>query len=281
MKIFINSHNRAEVISTHKLLDAVGAKYKIILHSQEQYDQYVLNPSVRPETLVVANFPVGMAGIRNWLLENLVDEGEWYMLLDDNITEFQCVPKPEYWEKEIDMEKDPKQARMLYETVVDFNRVLDVCKDCIEHAESKGAKLIGFGSNLNFFFRSKKFREVGYVIGKMQIIKKTKLRYDLNVQAMDDYCWTAQNLETFGKVLINNYCVGVKKHYAKGGIGTYEERLPTKLKEVAYLMQRFPGLFRYKVKTGCDPKAEIQVRFSNLTQVEKWRAFMRTRLSPR
>lgn len=276
MKIFINSYNRPDVISTPMLLDESGTfDYKIILHNKEEYDRYVLNPKIRPETLLVANQPVGMAGIRNWILENLVKDGEWYMLLDDNFTEFQCVPGEAYQAFSIDTKKESEVAKKLFETKVSFRRVIQVAGDSIMMAEKTGAKLIGFGSNLNFFFRSKKFREVGYVIGKMQLIKKTALRYDLNVSAMDDYCWTAQNLEVFGKVLINNYCVGVKKHYAPGGIGVYEDRLAMKLKEVDYMMKRYPGLFRYKVKTGCHPKAEIQVRFTSLSQVQKWQAFMR------
>lgn len=277
MKIFINSYNRPEMISTPMLLDECGVDYKIVLHNKDEYDRYVLNPKIRKETLFVADQPVGMAGIRNWVLENLVKEGEWYVILDDNITEFQSVPEPEYSEIALDVKGRPEYYKKLFENKVDAKRMIEVFEDSIKTAEKTGAKLIGFGSNLNFFFRSKKYREVGYVIGKTQIIKKTHLRYDLNVSAMDDYLWTAQNLETFGKVLVNNYFVAVKKHYAQGGIGVYEDRLPAKLRETAYLMDRFPGLYRYKLKAGCHPKAEVQLRFTSLKQVEMWRAFMRSK----
>ena len=36
-------------------------------------------------------------------------------------------------------------------------------------------------------------------------------------------------------------------------------------------MKKYPGLFRYKIKKGCHPKAELQVCFTNVNQVEEWR----------
>lgn len=279
MKIFVNSLNRPDTISVHRLLDESGLDYTLILHSEEQRERYLQNPTISPEKILVSNQPVGMALNRNWLLENLVEDGEWYLILDDNITEFQAVPQPEYELPELPVQAQPELYKKLYERPITARQfVEEVCEPSIVEAERIGAKLVGFGSTTNFFFRARKYRHVGYVIGKTQLIKKTSLRYDLSgVQAMDDYLWTAQNLETFGKVLINNYAVALKKHYAPGGIGTYEQRLPAKLRECAWLMERFPGLFRYKEKAGCDPKAEIQIRFSSPAQVEKWRAFMRTR----
>lgn len=277
MKIFINSHNRSEVISTPMLLDDCAIPYTIILHNEEQKELYLKNPKIKPETLFVANQPVNMTGIRNWILENLVDTGEWYVILDDNITEFQCVSDEFYSKEDLPVKTETSKYKEVFENKVDAKRMVQVFQESIIEAEKIGANLIGFASTPNFFFRNKKYRQVGYVIGKTQIIKKTDLRYELQVSAMDDYLWTALNLERFGKVLINNYFVAIKKHYAKGGIGTYQERLPAKLKDCDYLMKRFNGLFRYKIKAGTDPKAELAIRFTSTEQVERWRAYMRTR----
>lgn len=279
MKIFINTYNRQYSISTHLLLDKCGIEYKIVLHDLEQYNLYVQNSSIKKECLLVANQPVGMVGIRSWILENLVKDGEWYLLLDDNISCFEAVKEPFYQESILNVKGNPAFYKPIFENEVDATMFLKICEDSIKEAERIGAKLVGFASNVNFFFREKKFRDVGYVIGKTQLIKKTNLKYDRNVFATDDYLWTAQNLETFGKVLVNNYAVAVKKHYAKGGIGLYEDRLKWKLTEVDYFMRRFPGLFRFKIKKGCHPKAEIQLAFTKNKQVEKWRAFMRTKRS--
>lgn len=278
MKIFINSYNRPDAISVHKLLDADSIPYKIILHNEEQKELYLKNPSIKEENLIVSNMPVGMTGIRSWLLDTLVLKDEWYLILDDNITEFQAVKHDYYFSENLPVKEQPEKYKDIFENKISAKRFMEIVAETIERAEKNGVKLCGFASNINFFFRNKKWREVGYVIGKTQLIKKSDLKYDLNAgyeMAMDDFLWTAQNLERFGKVLINNYAVGLKKHYAKGGIGTYDERLPQKLKDTSYLINRFRGLFRYKVKAGCHPKAELAIRFNNSIQVEKWRFIMR------
>ena len=108
---------------------------------------------------------------------------------------------------------------------------------------------------------------MGYVISKAAYIKYTGHRYDENILAMDDYGYTADCLLRDGAVLINSWIKPVNKHYEEGGIGTYEQRIPKKIKDAKYLMSKFPNLFRYKIKKGCHPKAEIQIRFTNPKQV--------------
>ena len=149
---------------------------------------------------------------------------------------------------------------------------MKVCKEMTDFADRYGIYYCGFAVVDNAYFRVKKYRYVGYVISKLALIKKTPLiDYDLKIQAMDDYGYTAENLKIFGRVLINNYIFPVANHYQIGGIGTYEERKPKKIADAKYLMNKYPGLFRYKKKVGCDPKAEIQVRFTNPKQVNLWR----------
>lgn len=281
MKIFINSHNRAQTLTTPMIFDRYGIDYILLLHNEEQKKEYLKNTLVSPEKIVVANYPVGMTGIRNFLLETMVDDGEWYAIIDDNITSFLAVKDEFYNEKELDVKGNPDFYKNVYENEVTPLRMLEIFEESINEAEKRGAKLVGFASNTNFFFRGRKWRDVGYVIGKTQLIKKTDLRYDLNVDAMDDYLWTAQNIEKFGRVLINNYFVAIKKHYAKGGIGTYAERLPKKIKDSKYLVERFDGLFRYNNKKTAEEKAELAIRFTDLKQVERWRAYMRSKSKSR
>jgi hypothetical protein len=280
MKIFINSYNRSDSISTHTLLDAQNIPYKIILHNEEQKALYLKNPTIKEENIIVSNLPFGMLGVRNFLLENLVEKGEWYMTLDDNIQYFEAVKEGFYKSENLPVKENPEKYKDIFENRVSVNRFMDIVDETITEAEKRKANLCGFASNVNFFFRNKKWREVGYVIGKTQLIKKTDLKYDLRngtTMSADDYLWTAQNLEKFGRVLINNYAVAIKKHYTKGGAGTYEKRLPQKLKDCDFLMKRFPGLFRYKIKKNHHPRSELAIRFTSQEQVEKWRFWMRNR----
>lgn len=146
-----------------------------------------------------------------------------------------------------------------------------VVKYDIETADRYGIHYGGFATVSNYFFNSKKYRLVGYVISKAAYIKYDSTGYDKNIKAMDDYGFTASSLLKDGAVLINSWIKSINKHYEPGGIGTYDQRVERKIHDAAYLMSKYPGLFRYKVKKGCHPKAEIQVRFTSTDQVKKWR----------
>lgn len=271
MKIFICSYNRPGRISVHKLLDADGIDYRIILHDEEQKAAYLKNPSIKPEKLIVANKPPGMTRIRRWVLDTLVEPGEWYLMLDDNITEFQVVKDSHYGQELLPAKESPAFYKDIFENPVPAKRFMECVEEMRVKAEEIGAYHCGFASNANFFFRERKWRTVGYVIGKATMTRKSDINYEPGVEAMDDYLFTAQNLLRFGRVLINNFVLPVKKHYDVGGIGTYEMRLPAKIADGQYLMARFPGLFRYVKKAGKPLEAELALRFTSEKQVEKWR----------
>ena len=148
---------------------------------------------------------------------------------------------------------------------------MEIVEETIKHAEKIGAKYCGFSVVDNYYFRAKKWREVGFVCSKVALIKKSGINYDQKLLAMDDYAFTAENLKKFGKVLINNFVFPHGIHYQKGGIGNYKEREVNKIADSKYLIKKYPGLFRYKTKVNRHPKAEIQMVFTNLIQVERWK----------
>jgi len=278
MKIFINSVDRWDSISVHTLLD--GYDWYVVVHDQEQYDLY---KEVIPEDrLINSETRRSIIDIRNYIIEELVEEGEWYIRLDDNITHLTMVDDAHYGFSTLDVQGEPEKFKDVYNTPTDFSKVYEKIVGMTKMAERTGANLIGFCSNENFFFRSKKYRDVGYIIGKAVVHRKTDLLIDKNLVSTDDYGYTAQQLYEYGKVLINNYICFHKKHYSPGGIGgrgkkseIYERRKANKIKDVEYLMEEFPALFRYSSKKTGDAKAEIQIRFTNINQVKKWRAALR------
>jgi hypothetical protein len=123
-------------------------------------------------------------------------------------------------------------------------------------------------------FRSKKYRHVGYVLGKMVCIKGSELQFDLGLQTRDDFEFTCQHLLRFGKVLINNFIKAEAGHYEEGGCGTFNERLPQRIADCVYLMNKYPMLLRYKVQKECPPKSDIQLRFTSTKQVQQWQKDM-------
>lgn len=271
MKIFIPSYNRADIISTPRLIN--GLDYTVLLHTEDQRAGYEA-AGIPPERIKITNAPVGMVSVRNYILENLVEDGEWFLMLDDNLTEIRGV-QGELYDCEVLPVKEKPEYKKFYDQRLDPDKFMLRCVEMINRAEALGAYYCGFASTPNFFFRPRKWVEVGYVIGQATLIKKTEMRFDTNVKSMDDFEFTAANLKRYGRVLINAWVCPIKKHYQKGGIGTYEARLPLKIADCEYLMKQYPNLFAYKVKAGCHPKAELALRPKNLNAIEKWRFYMR------
>lgn len=275
MKVIILSKGRPDTISTHLLF----TDYTLVLHTEEEKAAYLKNPTISPEKIIVSGAPFGVAHQRKWIQENLIAPNEWYISLDDNIKSFQSVPEPTYGELELPVQSADvftrKDLKDKYEAVCPPERFLAICEQLADKGEKERAYNIGFGTTANFFFRGRHFRYVGYVISKACVRKNVGTPFELDNQSMEDYAYTAETLLRYGKVLIDNFTFPVAGHYEKGGIGTYAERLPAKIRDSAFLIKKYPGLFRYNQKKGSDPTGELIIRFNSLDQVEKWRAFMR------
>lgn len=271
MKVVIPSYNRAQTISTHKLLDAAGYDdYLIILHTEEQAAEYRKNPTIRPEKIHVSGQPRGISNQRRYIARKLIPFSHWYLTLDDNIRGFKGVDPLHYWKPDLPVQEKSFDRR-IFEYEFGWDMFMKRVEDDQRYCKHHGIHYAGFATVPNFYFLGKKYRQVGYVISKAALIHNMGLEYDPNLEAMEDFGFTAENLRVFGKVLINNFMWPVAGHYEAGGIGTYEQRLPRKIRDCEYLMAKYPGLFRYKVKAGCHPKAELQVRFTSPSQVEAWR----------
>jgi len=285
MKVIILSKGRAATHTTYKLFEREGLNYTLVLHTEEEKEEYLHANSLRsalrlsPEKIVVSNAPFGVANQRQWIQENLVEPGEWYICLDDNIREFQAVPEAQYYLPELPVQSKEKEELLrmkdLFDATCTTEEFLKICESMRKEGERVGAFNLGFATVPNFFFRGKKYRYVGYVISKAVIRKNLGIPFETEHQSMEDYAYTAECLLRHGKVLINNFAMPIAGHYEKGGIGTYAERLPQKIVDAEYLMLKYPGLFRHTEKKGSDPKGELAIRFTSTEQVEKWRAFMR------
>jgi len=267
MKIYIPSYGRADNLLTTKYFEQSGLDYTLVLHNEEQKKEYV-KCGANPENILVANVPYGMSNIMHFIVDQL-EEGEWALKIDDNVKFCTAVEDELYDCDVIDTSDTLKQKQ--FNKHITANELIKKLEDTQRKAELVNAHYVGFATTNNAYFRSKKYRQVGYVLGKMTLLKKGKINFDSNVLRMDDYGYTAQNLFAYGTVLINNYICPDSKHYQKGGCGTYDERLPYKIKDCNYLMQKYPGLFRYKKKAGKHPLAEVQIRFTNTQQVDEWR----------
>lgn len=277
LPIYIPSYQRSKTIKTSLYLDAKNISYKVLLHTEKEKEEYVSAGRVRGEDIIVTNAAKGITHQRNYICENLAVRGKWHITLDDNISGFKRVIDKHYFtKKSIDVDS-PDVTQTSFNQPVHADEFVKLLEEDIKIAEQIKSYYCGFASVDNYFFNSKKYRPVGYVISKAVAIKYDGSTYDKKLNGMEDFGFTAAQLLAHGKVLINGWIKPINGHYEKGGIGTYEERLPSKIHDAALLIKKFPGLFRYKEKKGCHPKAELQIRFHSPKQVQDWRVAMRNR----
>jgi len=267
MKIYIPTKGRSKAIRTHLLLE--GADYWIVVHNEAEKACYLQNPTIDPARLLVSNQPYGLQYQRQWIMDTQVAPGEWFIFMDDNIHGWQVVALPYYDQDVLPVKVGMINWKETYSQKVSLARTLEVCAETMAYAEAIGAHYCGFAAVDNYFFRGKKWRYVGYIIGKMTLVMRGKANFDPAV-SMEDFAFVAENLLLYGRVLINNYLYPVAGHYEAGGLGRWEERLEHRRRDCRYLMMKYPGMFRLKPSHGV-PDADLALRFTNLSQVEKWR----------
>jgi hypothetical protein len=257
VKLFIPSHGRAATVRTHIYANGFF-DYWIVLHSEEEARWYRKNKSIDPARIVVSGMPLGLGGQRNWILENLVEDGEWFGMFDDNIDGFSGVTGELYNDPKHDVDTFTGPFwRKIYSASVSPYQLSKICEESIQMATTIGARLVGFSVTDNYYFRRKKWQAYGYVSTKAAIIQKTRLRFDPFFKAKDDHDFTAANLTEYGKVLINNYVFPLAGHFEPGGIGNKATRMELCVKESARLVEKYPDLWRLRDKKSMAPKAEV------------------------
>lgn len=271
MKVIIPSWARPTTIRTHKLLPE-GTDYKIVVHSKEVAKWYAQNPSIDPKRIVINGLPYGNALARNWILDNLVEEGEWFIMADDNIDGFWIVHESYYGNADIDTSTfNSAFWRALFDRDASWETFARRAEEDRAEAERRGARLVGYATNDNHYFRAKKYRDVGYVSTKICLIKKDHLRCDDRLMSKVDFEFTAAHLKEHGRVLINNFIFPRARHFEPGGIGTVKERTPSNVFGCNLLMEKYPGMFAYATKSGRQNRSEVKFTFTDVDQVDAWR----------
>ncbi len=280
MKIFIPTKDRPATILVPAAFE--GFRPYIVVHNWQQMEKYVAGNCVPVEDIIISGACADTFGLtrqREWVLNNLVQPNEWICFADDNIRWVEGLPAPHYYSADIELpHKCSKEWRQAYRTPVTPERFEAIFNEMVGYAEVLGAKLCGFGTNDNYYFRRKHWSLHKYVIGKLMFVKNVGIPYDHTI-SMEDMRMTAEHLLRYGKVLVNNYVRPEAGHYESGGMGTYIERIPQRRLDCVKLMSMFPGLFRYrkpgKMK-GAVEDADLAFRLHTSKQIANWRATMRT-----
>lgn len=272
MKIIIPSYNRALTIKSHKLLENSNFDWKVVVHSAEQFNEYM--KIISKERLICSGVEPNISKQRNWIRNNLVKDGEWFCMMDDNIEKFNMFPNPYYMMKTLNRtHPEFKSLRTILENnYIDAFKLEECFQESIFKAEEINAAFIGFATIENYFFRNKKWKTISMICSKCCLIKNDELRYDENVLTMDDYEYSIKSMIKYGKVLVNSYIFPNAHHNQSGGLGKLSERAEKKVKDCFYITNKYPGLFRFKNRVNSVPNGEICLKFYKETSFANWRS---------
>ena len=276
LQIFIPSYRRPDTTTTPALLDECGVKYTLIVR---EYEYAAYRASFPSSKIMTIGNKDGLNAAREAARQQ-VNKGAWCLHMDDNVRGFVQCKKGFYRHNDCIVldENETMITRAKWQSTLcepaTFAQFYDliVCDTLVE-ANGRGAYLAGFSAHENPAFRGKKFTDVGYVCGKVMLMRNCGLSWNQSKESSgEDYALTAAHLYDHGRVLINKWGHPLRAHYQQGGCGPYDERLPAMLRAQRELKRRYGDLFAIKNEGKSDKKqGELRIRFTNLEQVDVWR----------
>ncbi len=276
MKKFIITYNRADTISTNDLDLFWDAK--IVVHSREQAKLYATNENILRSQIIISGVDPGKAGKtrqQKWVMDNLVEKGEWVMFIDDDITKVYGIDK-KYYDILMMPIRDVSTKFLLqaYNKPCSSNYFEFIIKDSIKRAEKIGAKLCAFGPFNDPFFKDRKWNFMKPVMGALLVIKNNKaIKWDY-YGAMDDTEMTAEHLLKFGAVVINNFLWTDHGFYNNdGGHGLISgKRNEERVENIKVMMEKYPGLFKKIMPKTKIPN--VKLAFTSPEKLYQWRIKM-------
>lgn len=228
MKIFLMYYDRYDSATTSKMLDI---EHYVLCHNNKERFTCIGDKG----TLIQTNQPKGIQNNFNFGL-SMLEEGEWGIFMSDDLVNAKSL-------------QDGKFKKCNPSIVV--NELIST----LPLSDKAGVKLVGLATNDNNIFAkgSKKYSRYGLVDGRCFAIKKTSFRFHDQINTIPDYYATAYHLNKYGGNLILNHYLLNFKRYEKGGLGSIEERLKDKMKDVRIMCQLFPNNVKVKDKIG-EPK---------------------------
>ena len=279
MRAFVCSKDRAATISTYQVLQALGVDVAVVVHNQEQFADYLAAGRVPHTALRISNTPADAYGLtrqREYVCRRLADPGEWFIFADDNIHGITVHPAAATNLNGLGIgvfgPRDAQaQARADLATPATPASWQAVTSYLVDVATGCGAHLVGFATNDNPAFRNQHLRTIGYVSGKLMLWHNDPAFDWDHTITMEDYRNSAEHLLNYGAVLVDNWTRPVAGHYEPGGMGTYDERIPYRQRDVQRLLQMYPGFFRVKDRKGFVPGTDLALVPTSHKQLAKLR----------
>lgn len=261
LKIFVFAYDRYDTMSTSLLLEEENIPHTVLCHTEEAKEEFIRGGTAKPERLHATGQPKGLANNRNAALD-MMETGEWALFLVDDLKNVTAVE--EYHARDdgrlgISMENQ-KQIAPRTRQPITMREYVYTAHETIAACEAMGAHLGGFCGINNPLFRDAKWRFNVLADGRAWVVKKGNLRFDVGAQLIDDLCWTAQNIQHYGVVAVNQWVLPDCKRYTAGAFGSIEQRLPQKAAEANYLVTNYPALIRHAKKAGWPDGTHVQLK---------------------
>lgn len=258
MKVFTFFYNRYGTASTSIALAQNSINHTVLIHTTGDLQKFMQGKTIHGKPIVTNNAK-GLAYQRNSALD-MMDTGEWAVFMCDDFQKIKAYPTEFIFSKtqSIDINHQ-NQNKYRLKNQVTLKEMFNWFPKLIELAERNNIHLIGFGLHDNPMNLRKKFTTRGLADGRFWLVRKAQYKFDVNAQLIDDVAWTAENLVRHKNVLILNWCVPYFERYTAGGFGSTTERKALRMKECAYLANKFDPLVKIAGKPGWDYGTHIRI----------------------
>ncbi len=269
MRIFCPTKAHVARLQTIAALDNIRDRIEFVVHTPEQGQRLRDEFGIQSDHIHVTNIEegfLGIAGQRDFILQELTSRDEWYISVDDNIEYVTRLVDPYYDAGE----EPPELKREYFAHPVDGEEFYCLCEELVSQCETQETVYAGFGWLDVPFYRGKKWRWNGYVKAKAIVHKNDGVpwRWDERIQIMSDHAKTYDTLARYGSVAVNQHVYVHAKRWSEGGIGTHEARMPGRVSTCSFLYEYFGDMLRM-VKGEID---NPRFAFTSRSKFDEWRA---------
>lgn len=266
MKVFTFFYDRYDTATTSIALHEAGIDHHVLMHTKEQCEKFTHAGTARG-AVTITRKPKGLTYQRNAALD-MMSTDEWAVFMCDDFKRVVSRPlaevKGRMEELPVTMENQARYRVRKGRDDISLADMFSLFPGLMSKAESLRIRLIGFGLHDNPLNLRRKFAYHGLADGRFWLVKKhPTVRFDENVQMIDDVAWTAENIVQFGSVLVCNWVIPYFRRYTADGFGSIEARLEQRRAECKYLVQKYSPLVRYAPKPGWPAGTHIRLQYSS------------------
>jgi len=260
MKTIIFTYDRLDNLTTPMFFEKDNIEHTILCQSEEDKNKFIAEGRVNPKKIIASGNPKGLGFNRNFALD-MLQQDEWALFLVDDL---KYILEYENYENESTENLDIttqniKNWKDSFKKNISVKKFMERCEESIKKAEEENIKLVGFAGFNNPLFIKNKWKYNALADGRAWLIKKSNLRFDMNVQLVDDVSWSVININS-GGVLINQWVIPDCRRYTAGAYGSKQKRMKQRISECKYLVQTYPRNLRFAEKAGWPPFSHIQIK---------------------